>query len=131
MGHVQDQTYFHVINANVTCHILTRLKFLYTYNIIPSSCHQWIKRYWKGKKIIIPATKAPFECSFSKIQLKMEKLLLFDLLGFHYKNGKIMWRREVVKERRRNNEEKESKRIQVQVMLWRRNFRIQGLVHTL
>ena len=61
MGPVQDQTCFHVIDANVAYHVLIGRKFLHTHNIIPSSRHQCIKGHWKGKEIFIPATKAPFE----------------------------------------------------------------------
>ncbi|EOY03309.1 H0502G05.11 protein [Theobroma cacao] len=61
MGPIQDQTCFHVIDANVAYHALIGRKFLHMHNIIPSSRHQCIKGYWKGKEVFILATKAPFE----------------------------------------------------------------------
>ena len=61
MGSIQDQTCFHVIDADVAYHVLIERKFLHTHNIIPSSRHQCIKGHWKGNEIFIPATKAPFE----------------------------------------------------------------------
>ena len=43
MGPMQDQTCFHVIDANVVYHVLIGRKFLHIHNIIPSSCHQYMK----------------------------------------------------------------------------------------
>lgn len=45
MGHIQDQTCFHAIEADVAYHLLIGKKFLHTHNIIPSSHHQCLKGY--------------------------------------------------------------------------------------
>ncbi|OMP00330.1 reverse transcriptase [Corchorus capsularis] len=61
VGNIQEQTCFHVLDADVAYHVLVGRKWLHAHYLIASTLHQCIKGYWNDKEVSIPATKAPFE----------------------------------------------------------------------
>ncbi|OMO61386.1 Ubiquitin-conjugating enzyme, E2 [Corchorus capsularis] len=74
IGNIQEQTRFHVIDADVAYHVLLGRKWLNSHYLVGSSLHQCVKGYWNGKEIFIPATKAPFE----KSEVRYAETLFFD-----------------------------------------------------
>ena len=53
-------TRFHIIDANTSYQLLLGRPWIHTHKCIPSTLHQCIKAYYKGREVTIKGTKAPF-----------------------------------------------------------------------
>ena len=60
VGPIVDLTRFHVINAEVSYHVLLGRPWLHKHRLIPSTYHQCIKGRLNGRPVRIPANRNPF-----------------------------------------------------------------------
>ena len=60
VGLIVDLTRFHVINAEVSYHVLLGRPWLHKHRLIPSMYHQCIKGRLNGRPVKIPANRNPF-----------------------------------------------------------------------
>ena len=70
VGPIVALTRFHVINAEVSYHVLLGRPWLHKYRLFPSTYHQCIKGRLNGRPVRIPANRNPFsqgEVNFAEI----------------------------------------------------------------
>ena len=60
VGPIKGLTRFHIIDANTSYQLLLGRPWIHTHKCIPSTLHQCIKAYYKGREVTIKGTKAPF-----------------------------------------------------------------------
>ncbi|PON51593.1 Aspartic peptidase domain containing protein, partial [Parasponia andersonii] len=60
VGPIRAPTKFHVIEADVSYHLLLGRPWIHHNYVVPSTLHQCLKVIKGRKEVMIPATKAPF-----------------------------------------------------------------------
>ena len=74
VGPIVALTRFHVINLEVSYHVLLERPWLHKHRLIPSTYHQCVKRRLNGRLIRIPANPNPF----SQGEVNFVEIMFYD-----------------------------------------------------
>ena len=77
VGPIVALTRFHVINQEVSYHILLGRSWLHKHRLIPSTYHQWLKGRLNGRPIKISASPSPF----SRREVNFTETMFYDKLA--------------------------------------------------
>ena len=85
VGPIVALTRFHVINVEVSYHMLLRHPWLHKHRLIPSTFYQCINRRLNGRPIRIPANHNPF----SQGEVNFAETMFYDELEPDVENPEI------------------------------------------